>query len=285
MNIVVIGANGQLGMDISHVLEADDVEVIRFTHDNMDIADPDAVRKELSTLNPEVVINTAAYHHVDKCEANPQLAFEVNALGARNLATVTRDLNTLLVHISTDYVFDGRKNQPYEEEDTALPLNVYGNTKLSGELFIQSIAERYQILRTSGLYGKNPCRAKGHNFVELMLKLAGERDEIRVVNDEILTPTSTLEVARQIRTLIKKDVYGLFHATAEGECSWYEFARAIFQIKGIDINLQIADPSEFPVKTPRPKYSALENKKLKAAGCNGFKHWKDGLAEYLSTSN
>ncbi len=284
MKIMIIGANGQLGTDLVRVLSFNQDEIIPFTHDQLEISDLVAVRSCISTIYPEVVINTAAYHNVEKCEENPGMAFSVNALGARNLAIVTKEINALLVHISTDYVFDGTKRTPYIEADLPSPLQVYGNSKLAGEYFIKSITSRYQIVRTSGLFGKNPCRAKGHNFVELMLKLAKERDQLRVVNDEVLTPTSTLEVARQIKVLIYSGNYGIFHATAEGKCSWFEFAQEVFRIKGIKTNLVIADPSEFPAKIPRPKYSVLENANLKACGLNILKDWNEGLTEYLMTS-
>ncbi|MCD6399646.1 NAD(P)-dependent oxidoreductase, partial [candidate division WOR-3 bacterium] len=165
------------------------------------------------------------------------------------------------------------------------PLNVYGNTKLSGEYFIRAIANKYYILRVSGLYGKNPCRAKGdYNFVELMLKKAKEQDEVRVVNDEFLTPTFTKEVARQISKMLKKmPGYGLYHATAEGSCSWYEFAQAIFEITDTEVNLKEAAPGEFASGVKRPKYSVLENYNLKKAGINIFKHWKKSLEEYIKT--
>ena len=227
-------------------------------------------------------MNTAAYHQVDKCEAEPAEAFAVNGIGAWNLAKASLKNDFYLIHISTDYVFDGAKQQPYIESDCPSPVNAYGNTKVAGEFFISSTAKRYLIMRTSGLYGTNPCRAKGGmNFVQLMLKLAAERDEIRVVDHEVLTPTSTLEVARQILALSRSNAYGICHATAEGVCSWYRFAQQVFKLKNTDINLQIAGPNEFPAKTPRPEYSVLENEFLKKRGLNVFKSWEEGLKEYL----
>jgi dTDP-4-dehydrorhamnose reductase len=222
-------------------------------------------------------------HHVENCEKDPLRAYEVNALGAKNLAIVAQELDAKLVHISTDYVFDGSRMQPYVEDDPAIPLNVYGNTKLAGEAFIQGVGRKYFILRTSALYGKNPCRAKGgRNFVELMLKLACERDEIRVVDDEVVSPTSTAELAKQIVVLSRTDHYGLYHATAEGNCSWYEFAKTIFEMTDTKVKLRIAAANEFPMKVPRPKYSVLENARLKSHGLNSFKDWEEGLRVYLS---
>jgi len=207
----------------------------------------------------------------------------VNALGPRNLADVACQIGAVLIHVSTDYVFDGSKKTPYLEDDPAAPLNAYGNSKLAGEIFIRATAAKYFILRTSALYGRNPCRAKkGRNFVDLMLKLADERDEVRVVNDEVVSPTSTLELARQIVVLSQTDNFGLYHATAEGSCTWYEFARKIFDFADVKINLVVAAPNEFLLKVPRPKYSVLENNGLKVLGLNSFQAWDEGLRSYLA---
>lgn len=237
----------------------------------------------LGSVRPELIINTAAMHHVEKCEADPARAFAVNGIGARNLAGFAAALDSVLVHISTDYVFDGKKGKPYVESDVPKPVNVYGNTKLSAELFVRTMAPRHFVLRVSALYGTNPCRAKGGlNFIELMLKLAKERDDLHVVNDEFVTPTATAEVAAQIVALSRSNAYGLYHATAEGSCSWYEFARAIFEKTGTTVNLKPAAPGEFPAKVPRPGYSVLENSSLKKLGLNVFTHWQEGLAKYLA---
>ena len=238
----------------------------------------------LGDINPDVVVNTAAMHNVEACEEDPAKAFAVNGIGARNLAQSANELGYTLMHISTDYVFDGSKLAPYTEKDCPGPLNVYGNTKLAGEYFVQSIANKYFIIRLSGLYGKNPCRAKGGlNFVSLMLKLAKERDEIRVVDDEILAPTYTVDVANQIVRLLDSNAYGLYHATAQDSCSWYQFAAKIFDLTGIETNLNIAGPGEFPAKVPRPNYSVLENKALQSIGLDIMPHWADGLKRYLET--
>jgi len=191
----------------------------------------------------------------------------------------------VLMHVSTDYVYDGRKQSPYVEEDSPLPLNVYGNSKLAGEYFVRTICERHFVLRTSALYGESPCRAKGgRNFIQLMLKLAKERDELRVVDSEVVSPTSTAELAQQIVALGRSDCYGLYHATAEGSCSWFEFAQTIFSLTDTSVNLKIAGPDEFPAKVPRPKYSVLENQALKNRGLNRFGHWRNGLRAYLNLS-
>jgi len=285
MKVAVIGANGQLGTDTARAFEESGDEVVALAHSDIEIADRDSVLAALRGLRPRIVVNTAAMHHVDNCEREPEKAFAVNAVGARNLALAARDIGALLIHVSTDYVFDGAKTSPYLETDCPRPLNVYGNSKLAGEHFVQCAAERYFVVRTSGLYGKAPCRAKGgRNFVELMLKLGRERGEVRVVDDERVSPTNTRELARQIVALSRSDAYGLYHATAESNCSWYEFAQTIFALAQTKVNVKVASPDEFPAKTPRPKYSVLENRALKLAGLNTLGTWEEGLCDYLGAS-
>ncbi len=204
MKIAVIGADGQLGSDVAAAARAGGHEVIPLTLPQMDIADPGQVQRTLAAIPADVIVNTAAMHQVEKCEADPARAFAVNALGARNLAQAANVAGARLVHISTDYVFDGAKRAPYLESDCPQPLNVYGTSKLAGELFVRTVAEKYYVLRVSGLYGQNPCLEKGGlNFVDLMLKLSRERKEVRVVDDEVLTPTATVEVARQILHMLE----------------------------------------------------------------------------------
>jgi dTDP-4-dehydrorhamnose reductase len=187
-----------------------------------------------------------------------------------------------VAYVSTDYVFDGKKGAPYLEIDVTAPLNAYGISKLAGEHFTAAIAAKYFVLRVSAIYGHQPCRAKGGlNFVELMLKLSHERDELRVVDDEFVTPTPTVQIAEQLVALSRSDRYGLYHGTAEGSCSWYEFAREIFRATGTRIRLEKARPGDFPAKVPRPKYSVLENQALKATQLNVFTDWRVGLDGYL----
>jgi dTDP-4-dehydrorhamnose reductase len=283
MRIVVIGANGQLGTDIVTAFLRDGHEVFGLTHSDIELSDVDSVAKQLKGTHADVIVNTAAMHNVESCEKDPQRAFAVNALGARTLALLANDLGAKLVHISTDYVFDGTKSTPYEESDATNPLNVYGNTKLAGEYFVRATAQKHFVVRTSAIYGKNPCRAKGGlNFIQLMLKLSRERSEIRVVDSEVITPTSSSELARQIVVLSRSEAYGLYHATAEGSCSWYEFAREIFAMTGTNVALKVADPTEFPMKVRRPKYSVLENRSLNGNRLNVFTPWQQGLREHLT---
>jgi len=283
MKIIVIGADGQLGSDIVSTCRDEGHEVVPLTLAQVDISDDAQVQRALAISGVDVVVNTAAMHQVEKCEADPARAFAVNAIGARRLALAANALDARLVHISTDYVFDGAKLAPYLESDFPLPLNAYGNSKLAGELFVRSLAKKHYVLRVSGLYGQNPCLEKGGlNFVDLMLKLSRERKEVRVVDDEVLTPTSTCEVARQLLLMLKAGAAdGLYHVTAEGACSWYEFAAEIFRLSRSSVLLSKAAPGEFPAKVPRPKYSVLENANLKTAALNGMAHWRDALAVYL----
>lgn len=283
MKIGVIGANGQLGADITAAFVAQGDEVVGLTHADIQIESMDSVREVLAGVQPDLVVNTAAMHHVEKCEADPERAYAVNALGARNLAQGANEHDAILIHVSTDYVFDGEKTSPFVETDYALPLNVYGNTKLSGENFIRTIAKRHFVVRVSALFGKTPCRAKGgQNFVELMLRLAKERGQVRVVDSELVSPTNTKILGLQFVKLSQSDAYGLYHATAEGSCSWHEFAKEIFSLTGVACDVQVAGPTEFPAKVPRPKYSVLENHNLKTQGLNLMTDWREGLRQYLA---
>lgn len=282
MKVAVIGSNGQLGSDISAAFKKNGDEVKDFTHADFDICDGPGMEKAMEDERPELVVNTAAFHHVDKCEVEVLKAFEGNAIAARNLASLSGRIGFSLFHISTDYVFDGKKKSPYVETDAVCPLNVYGNSKVAGEFFVKTISPKGLVIRVSGIYGKNPCRAKGGlNFVQTMLKLAAEKSEVKVVSDEFLTPTPTVDIAAQIVHISRSGLTGLCHATAEGSCSWYEFAKVIFETKQLKTPLFPAKPGEFPAKTTRPSYSVLENAVLKSNGLNMMKPWKDGLLDYL----
>jgi dTDP-4-dehydrorhamnose reductase len=281
--IAVIGASGQLGGDVAEAFSASGAEVCGLDHAQIELASADSVSACLEGLKPEIIVNTAAMHHVENCEREVERALAVNAVGARHLGRAAQELGATLIHLSTDYVFDGKKNSPYRETDMPWPLNVYGASKLAGEHFVLSGCEKSMVLRTSALYGRRPCRAKGgKNFVDRMLELGRERGEVRVVASERVSPTSTRELAGQIVALSEAGIYGLFHATAEGECSWHEFACEIFRTAHLSVSCLPAGPDEFPNKVPRPPYSVLENEALKRQGLNRFHDWRDGLYEYLA---
>ncbi len=279
MKIALIGADGQLGSELYRVLAGDDV--VPLYYPDFDITKPEETRQVLRNLAPELVINTAAYHRVDECEDNPEMPFLVNAIAVRNLALMARDLDFVLVHFSTDYVFDGKKGSPYVEEDHPSPLSVYGVSKLAGEIFVQTILEKYFIIRTCGLYGAASSKEKGYNFVDRMIELEREGRLLRVVHDQRVTPTSAAELAERVSELIRTSHYGLFHMTNEGECSWYEFAREIFSLLGRKPRLEPVDSLTFRAKARRPAYSVLENKRAKALGLKEFSLWSDALKAYL----
>jgi len=279
MKVMVIGSNGQLGSDLVKVLQ--DEELIPLTHRDMDICEPVGLRATLRRYRPEVVINTAAYHKVDLCEENAEQAFAVNTLGVRNLALACRDEGCVLVHLSTDYVFDGRKGSAYVETDLPNPINVYGVSKLAGEYFVKYLLERYFIVRTSGLFGMAGSSGKGGNFVELMLRLAREGRAIRVVDDQVLSPTYTVDLAQQIKALVETDHYGLYHATSHGACSWYQFAAKIFELAGLSPSLSPQSTAESGARATRPAHSELENAALKRLGLDRMRRWEEGLAAYM----
>jgi dTDP-4-dehydrorhamnose reductase len=283
MKIAVLGSNGQLGSDVCAAFEKQGDSVARLTHAEIEVSSEDSVNSVLTEVKPDFVVNTVAMHHVERCEADPASSFNVNGIGARNIAQWTNENGAALAYISTDYVFGGESTSPYVESDLPAPLNVYGITKLSGEQFTVNGNPRHFVLRVSGIYGLQPCRAKGGvNFVELMLKLSKEREELRVVDDEYVSPTPTAQIAEQVVRLSRTDAYGLYHATTEGSCSWYQFAAEIFALTDVKIRLEKARPGEFPAKVPRPRYSVLENAALKAKSLNTFTDWRQGLQNYLA---
>jgi dTDP-4-dehydrorhamnose reductase len=279
MRVALIGANGQLGQDLQRVLQPHDVRA--FTRTDFDVTDHSRARTALMELRPDVVLNTTAYHRVDDCEGRPELAYAVNALAVLNLVRIANDLGAVLVHISTNYVFDGNSREPYTETSPTLPLSVYGNSKLAGELLVRSISKKYCLIRTCGLYGIAGSQGKGGNFVKAMLEKAKRREPIQVVHDQVVTPTYTLDLARQIERVLSAQQYGLFHMTNQGSCTWFEFARAIFEITGVEATLSPTTSDLYKTPAPRPKYSVLENARLKELGIHQMRHWRDALAAYL----
>jgi len=277
--VVVVGATGALGHDLVEAFAAD--TVLALGHDQLEITDAAQVRDVLGALRPDVVVNTAAFHNVPRCETEEAMAFTVNAVGPRHLARTCTALGTRLVQVSTDYVFDGAKRAPYVEDDRPNPVNVYGISKLAGEHAVLSAGGTHQVVRSSGLYGLWPCRAKGGNFVDAMFRAAREQSVVRVVADEVLTPTSTADLAEQIRVLSAEGAPGLFHATAQEQCSWYEFARAIFAAAGLTTPLEATTVAAFPQPVRRPFYSVLDNAALRRAGLDRMRHWRVALDDHV----
>ena len=287
MKAAVIGANGQLGSDLCRVLAAQGIEIAPLTHRDLEISDAAQADRVLESIRPDVVISTAAFHKVEECEKQPAQSFAVNAMGPCNLARVCGRLDALLVHFSTDYVFDGKQQRPYTETDLPGPLNVYAVSKLAGECMVPFSCRRYFVIRTGGLYGVAGGAGKGGNFVETMLKKAAEHAPIRVVNDQVLTPTFTGDLAEVVSQIIRPEVcgrtgaYGLYHITAEGQCSWYEFARKIFELEKLAVDLQPIGAAEFYSSVQRPAYSVLSKQKLNRLGL-AMPGWEEGLARYLA---
>ncbi len=277
--VVLIGANGQLGSELARIFS--DHDLVSLTHADLDITDDRQVEKLLDQLAPDLILNTAAYHRVDECEDFPARAYEVNALAVRHLAQWAKTHQVVLLHFSTDYVFDGRLRRPYSEADPPAPLSAYAVSKLAGEYFIRAIHDRHVIVRTCGLYGIAGSSGKGGNFVETMLRLATEGKEIRVVDDQVLTPTSAKELARKVRQLVETGAYGIYHITNDGACSWYEFSQAIFEISGLTPRLQPTTSAAFGARANRPAYSVLDNANLRSLGLDDLRDWRDALKEYL----
>jgi dTDP-4-dehydrorhamnose reductase len=280
MKAAIIGANGQLGVDLCRVLSAQKISIVSLTHSELDVRDSSQVDRVVGFIHPDVVISTAAFHKVEECEKQPEMSFAVNAIGPKNLAASCDENNAMLVHFSTDYVFDGNQREPYTESDAPHPLNVYAVSKLAGEFMVAFNCERHLVIRTSGLYGVAGSNGKGGNFVETMLKKASEGNPIQVVNDQVLTPTFTGDLAETVGQLIRKDAYGLYHISAEGECSWYEFARTIFELENMSVDLSPVSTRDFATSIQRPAYSVLGKDKLSGLGLSMPK-WKDGLRRYL----
>lgn len=289
MKVLVIGATGQLGTDVCRVFA--DTDLVKADLDSgdvvFDIRDTGAVNKVIvDQVGPDIVVNTSAAHNVPDCEAHPDIAFAVNAAAVQQLAKACAKAKAKLIHISTDYVFGYGGNRPYVESDMPAPLSVYAASKLAGEYLIAAEMDDYAVVRSSGLYGAAPCRAKGgRNFVQLMLHLAANGNEVKVVTDETLTPTYTIALAKQLRVLAEKGDPGLYHATCNGQCTWYEFAKAIFEETETDVVLKDATSADFPSPVKRPSYSVLENKRLQDQGIDVMPPWRDALKEYLNADN
>lgn len=278
MKILITGAYGMLGSDLREVLK--NQELIVTGSKDLDITDEEKVIDFICENSPDLVINAAAYTAVDDCETNYDDAYAVNALGPKNLAIACNKQDIPLIHISTDYVFDGSKTTPLIETDKLGPQSAYGKTKLAGEKFIQENTDKYFILRTAWLYGLH-----GNNFVKTMLELAENHDEITVVHDQVGSPTYSFDLAVATTNLLFSDKYGIYHVTNEGACSWCEFAKLIFELSDVDVKVIPVTTEEFPRPAPRPHYSVLDNKKWNSSGFVPMRTYKEALSEYLSLYN
>lgn len=275
MKIMVTGAGGQLGQELVR-LPREDVEWIGLDRSRLDVADEEQCRAAVAAIRPDAIIHTAAYTAVDKAESEPDEAHRVNALGTRYVAEAAEAVGAKLVCVSTDYVFDGQGTEPYKEEDAANPRTVYGRTKLEGERLALEACSRTFIARTSWVYG-----AYGANFVRTMLQLASQHSVLRVVDDQRGSPTYTYDLACFLTELAGTERYGVYHASNGGECTWYEFAKAIFEISGIDVRLIPCTTEEFPRPAPRPAYSVLGQRALLRNGFKELRHWRAALEDFL----
>jgi dTDP-4-dehydrorhamnose reductase len=280
MKYAVIGAAGQLGRDLCPRLPG---EFVALSRAEAELSKPELVRSTLSTVKADVVINCAAYNFVDKAESEPEAAFAVNAWGVRDLALVCRDLDVTLVHFSTDYVFglDGTRRTPWLETDAPGPVSVYALSKLAGEYLVRSICPRHFVIRTCGLYGVWGSGGKGGNFVETMLRVAGMGKPLRVVADQVCTPSYAVDVACATTALIQTDRFGLYHLTNADSCTWHQFAAAIFELAGVKADLTPITSEQFGAVASRPTYSVLDNTQLAQIGVAPLRSWREALAVYL----
>lgn len=275
MRILVTGANGQLGKDLVKILE-DTHEVYGCDRHALDITSTVQCKNVINKVNPDVVIHTAAYTAVDLAETEEDEAYKVNVFGTRNLTAAAEELGAKFCYISTDYVFDGNASKPYKEYDDTNPQSIYGKTKRAGEQLVQSLSSKYFIVRTSWVFGIH-----GTNFVKMMLNLSKERDTLKVVNDQIGSPTYTVDLSRFIAQLVETESYGIYHATNSGTCSWYDFACAIFEESGISIDIQPCLTEDFPRPAPRPKYSVMDHLSIRANGFEDLRNWREALRDFM----
>lgn len=276
--VIVTGCNGQLGRAVNLFFkDAADISFVNTDVGELDITNIDKVMELAREVTPYAIINCAAHTGVDACETEYDKAFKINAIGPRNLAIAARETGARLMHISTDYVFDGKAANPYVETDATNPQGAYGSTKLAGENFVKEFADRYYILRTAWLYGD------GKNFVKTMLRLSEDHDMVTVVGDQYGSPTSAAELTKAINALLFTENYGTFHATCEGSCNWAEFAQEIFRLAGKTTKVKAITTEEYGAPAPRPAYSVLENRMLKLTTDFMFADWHDALVEYMKT--
>ena len=276
MKVLVTGVKGQLGFDVMNELQKRGIEAVGVDIEEMDITDSLSVKKVITQAAPDVVIHCAAYTAVDAAEENEAVCRKVNADGTENIAKVCRMLDCKMIYISTDYVFDGKGTRPWEPDDERHPLNVYGQTKYEGELAVQKNLTKYFIVRIAWVFGKN-----GKNFIRTMLNLAKTHDTITVVNDQFGSPTYTYDLAKLLVDMTESDKYGIYHATNEGICSWYEFACEIFKQAGVNVNVIPVTAAEYQAKAKRPENSRMSKCKLTENGFERLPSWQDALSRYL----
>jgi dTDP-4-dehydrorhamnose reductase len=277
MKIVIIGSTGQLGSALLETFTKTH-ELIGLSHQEISVENGPQVFSILKQLDPDVVINTAAFHVTDQCERDPNTSFKVNGLGARNVAVVCQELNAKVVFISTDYVFDGEKHSPYTEYDRTNPLSVYGKSKWAGENYVRHFCHKYFIIRTAGVFG-----GEKNNFVKTIIRLAKERDQLNVVYDQIHSPTYTYDLAPKIGELIETSYYGIYHISNNGETSWFDYAKKILELTHLDekVKLSKITAKEYGAPAPRPSYSVLRNYNLELLDKDDLPSWENALERYI----
>lgn len=278
MRTLLIGSRGQLGSDLCRVWAG---ELIALPHEALDVCDRDQAHSVIRSEAPGLVINTAAYHRVDDCESNVARPFEVNALGAKNVADASREAGATVMFISTDYVFDGEKGSPYAEEDVPRPLSVYGTSKLAGEHLVRQSNPRHFIVRSSGLFGVAGASGKGGNFVETMIRKAQQGEALRVVDDQVFSPTFTWDLANVLQELAATGRFGTYHVTNSGQTSWHDFAAKTFELMGLRPSLTAITSEELGAAARRPRFSVLEHRSLTGAGLADLRPWPEALEAYL----
>ncbi|MEK4363664.1 dTDP-4-dehydrorhamnose reductase [Paenibacillus sp. FSL M8-0212] len=286
MRVLVTGSNGQLGRDVVFLLENGGHFVLACDRDQMDITNQAQCIEVISSFHPEVVIHCAAYTAVDAAETDIDGAYKVNAVGTRNVTVAAERTGAKLIYISTDYVFDGNSENPYQEYDNTNPQSVYGKSKRAGELMVQSLSSKWFIVRTSWVYG-----LYGNNFVKTMLKLGQEKPKLQVVNDQKGSPTYTVDLGEFLLKLMPTEKYGIYHASNSGTCTWYEFTQAIFEeareLKGLSIQAQLepCTTEQFPRPAPRPRNSVLDHLSIRTNGLSGLRSWREGLRDFIGFSS
>jgi dTDP-4-dehydrorhamnose reductase len=279
LRVAILGSRGQLGSDLTAAFQ--DAEVVALKRSDFDVRDVDAARRTLASHRPAVVINTTAFHKVEECEKQAEAAFAVNAIAAAELAAATAEIGARFVHVSTDYVFGGSSTRPLTEDVPPAPLQTYGVTKAAGEWMIRLANPDALVVRASGLYGAAGASGKGGNFIETVLRLARERGEMKIVTDQVLSPTYTHDLARALRRLVEADASGIVHVTNSGECSWYELASWVVELSGSGARVNQTTTAEFGSPVRRPSYSALDNARCRALGLPPLRHWREAVRAYL----
>lgn len=279
MKILVTGAHGQLGTDIMQILSSEH-EIYGFARQELNITDQQTTFEIIQQIKPDAVIHAAAYTKVDQAESDPELSYSVNAYGTRNVVLASQKIAAKVIYISTDYVFAGTRSVPYCEFDQTSPVNVYGRSKLAGEEMVKTFSDKFFIVRTSWLYGRY-----GTNFVSTILQLSEQQEELRIVSDQVGSPTYTVDLVRFLRELLRTEQFGIYHATNTGSCSWFEFAKTILETVNRNRNIVPVRTEDFPRPAARPAFSVLDHMAIRQNSFNEFRHWRAALQDFLFTSS